>query len=352
MQNKFTKDLCSERPNTFWKRKIHTIYLPYESDFKEKDIPTKARPIQMNKQHLDYFKKEIQDYLEKCLIRPSKSPWSCSAFYVVNAAELERGSPRLVINYKPLNKVLQWIMYLIPNKKYLINILHHKSIFSKFDLKSEYYQIQLEETDKYKTAFVVSFGHYEWNVLPLGLRNNPSEFQNIMNSIFNDYSHFTIVYLDDILVFSDSINKHLQHLNQFYEINKDNDLVLSEKKLNLFQSKVRFLGFDISQGMYTHISRSLEFVSKFPDELKEKTQLQRFLGCLNYFSDFIPNLRTICIPLFKRLRKNPPPWNDSMTKSVIQLKQRVKILPYQGIYDPNANLIVEVDASELGLVVY
>lgn len=292
IQNKFIKDLCSEQPNAFWKRKVHTISLPYEPDFKEANIPTKARPIQMNKQNLDYCKKEIKDFLDKGLIRPSKSPWSCSAFYVTNASELERGSPRLVINYKPLNTTLQWTRYPIPNKKDLINRLHNKSIFSKFDLKSGYYQIQLKEEDKYKTAFVVPFGHYEWNVMPLGLKNAPSEFQNIMNTIFNDYSHFTIVYLDDILVFSDSINQHIRHMNLFYEIIKENGLVLSEKKLKIFQSKIRFLGFDISQGMYTPISRSLEFINKFPDELKDKTQLQRFLGCINYVADFIPNLRS------------------------------------------------------------
>lgn len=146
-------------------------------------------------------------------------------FYVVNVAELERGSSRLVINYKPLNKALQMIMYPIPNKKYLINRLYHKSIFFKFDLKSGYYQIQLEETDKYKIIFVVPFDHYEWNILSLGFKNTLSEFQNIINSIFNDYSHFTIVYLDDIFVFSNFINEHLQHLNQYYEIINDNGLV-------------------------------------------------------------------------------------------------------------------------------
>jgi hypothetical protein len=215
-------------------------------------------------------------------------------------------------------------------------------------LKSGYYQIQLEEKDKYKTAFVVPFGHYEWNVMPLGLKNAPSEFQNIMNTIFNKYSDFTIVYLDDILVFSESINQHFHHMELFYQIIKNNGLVLSERKLKIFQSKIRFLGFDIAQGMYTPISRSLEFVSKFPNELKDKTQLQRFLGCVNYVSDFIPNLRTICIPLFKRLRKNPPPWDNTMTQSVLQLKTIVKKLPCLGIPDPTAKLLVETDASDLG----
>jgi hypothetical protein len=116
----------------------------------------------------------------------------------------------------------------------------------------------------------------------------------------------------------------------------------------MFQSKVRFLGFDIAQGMYTPISRSLEFVNKFPNELKDKTQLQRFLGCINYVSDFIPNLRTICIPLFKRLRKDPPLWDKSMTQSVMKLKEIVKNLPCLGIPDPTAKLIVETDASDIG----
>nr|KYP43243.1 polyprotein [Cajanus cajan] len=120
----------------------------------------------MNPQYLEYCKKEIQEYLYKGLIRPSKSPWSCSAFYVLNAAELERGAPRLVINYKPLNKVLKWIRYPLPNKQDLIKRLTHSTIFSKFDMKSGYYQIGVREEDKYKTAFNVPFGHYEKNPKP------------------------------------------------------------------------------------------------------------------------------------------------------------------------------------------
>ena len=90
--------ICAELPNAFWERKQHIITLPYEKDFNEKQIPTKARPTQMNAELLEYYKKEIQILLEKKLIRPSKSPWSCAAFYVNNAPEKERGVPRLVIN--------------------------------------------------------------------------------------------------------------------------------------------------------------------------------------------------------------------------------------------------------------
>ena len=184
--------ICADLPNAFWERKQHIITLPYEKGFNEKQIPTKARPTQMNAELLEYCKKEIQSLLDKKLIRPSKSPWSCAAFYVNNAPEKERGVPRLVINYKPLNKVLQWIRYPIPNKRDLLNRLYAAKIFSKFDMKSGFWQIQIAEPDRYKTAFTVPFGHYEWNVMPFGLKNAPSEFQNIMNDIFTPYTSFII----------------------------------------------------------------------------------------------------------------------------------------------------------------
>ena len=125
----------------------------------------------MNQEIMEFCKNEKNDLLEKKIIRHSKSPWSCPAFYVQENAELERGVPRLVINYNSLNKVMEWIRYPIPNKQDLINRLSDSVIFSKFDLKSGFWQIQIHEDDKYKTAFTTPFGHYQWNVMPFGLKN-------------------------------------------------------------------------------------------------------------------------------------------------------------------------------------
>ncbi|XP_070025110.1 uncharacterized protein [Nicotiana sylvestris] len=93
-------DVCADHPSAFWNRKRHIVTLPYEEKFSEDDIPTKSRPCQMNAELVEFCKNEIDSLLQKGLIKPSKSPWSCSAFYVNNAAEKERGIPRLVINYK------------------------------------------------------------------------------------------------------------------------------------------------------------------------------------------------------------------------------------------------------------
>jgi hypothetical protein len=95
----------------------------------------------MNAELLEFCQKEISDLLAKGIIRKSKSPWSCAAFYVRKNAEIERGVPRLVINDKPLNDVLEWIRYPIPNRNDFVSCLNDALVFSKFDMKSGFWQI-------------------------------------------------------------------------------------------------------------------------------------------------------------------------------------------------------------------
>ena len=140
--------------------------------------------------------------------------------------------------------------------------------------------------------------------MPFGLKNAPFEFQNIMNGIFTPYTSFIIVYINNVLVFSKSIDQHFKHLQTFLHVIEKNGLAVSASKMVLFQTKIRFLGHDIYQGTIKPILRSLAFADKFPNEIKDKRQSQCFLGCLNYVSDFFPNLRHLCAPLYRRLRKN------------------------------------------------
>jgi hypothetical protein len=224
----------------------------------------------MNAKLEQYCRLKIQDLESKGLIQKSKSPWLCAAFYVNKNSEIKKGTPRLMINYKPLNKALKWIRYPIPNKKDLLQKLHSAFIFSKFDMKSGFRKIQLHPKDRFKTLFTVLFGQYEWNVMPFGLKNTPSEFQRIMNDIFNAYSKFCIVYIDDVLIFSASLEQHFKHLHIFFHVAKQNSLVVSKSKISLFQTHVRFLSHYIYQGTITPIERSLTFANKFPDKILDK----------------------------------------------------------------------------------
>ncbi|XP_075669831.1 uncharacterized protein LOC142639556 [Castanea sativa] len=151
--------------------------------------------------------------------------------------------------------------------------VNHNPIDPLQDSQDPYSGYNLEKSDRYKTAFTTPFGHYEWNVMPFGLKNAPSEFQNIMNEIFNPFSSHAIVYIDDVLIFSKSLEQHQKYLRAFLHTIKLNGLVVSAPKIKLFQTRVRFLGFDIHHGVIKPIDSAIQFADKFPDEILDKTQL-------------------------------------------------------------------------------
>jgi len=122
-----------------------------------------------------------------------------------------------------------------------------------------------------------------------------------MNDIFTPYTTFIIVYIDDVLIFSNSLDQHFKHLQIFMSVMERNGLAASASKIHLFQTKNRFLGHNIYQGTIKPIQRALIFANKFPDDIKDRKQLQHFLGCLNYVADFYPQLRQTCAPLYNRL---------------------------------------------------
>lgn len=154
----------------------------------------------------------------------------------------------MVINYKPLNSVLANNTYPIPHNGDLLARIAGAKIFSKFDMKSGFWQVAIKEEDKFKIAFSVPAGHYEWNVMPFGLKHAPSKFQKVMESNFKPYFEWLLVYIDDILIFSKNLHDHFKHLNIFLQVVKRNGLVLSKKKIELFQTSVKFLGHTIKDG--------------------------------------------------------------------------------------------------------
>ena len=184
--------------------------------------------------------------------------------------------------------------------------------------------------------------------MSFGLKNAPSQFQNIMKDIFNAYIRFYIVYIDDVLIFSNSIEEQFQHLRIFQKLVRENGLVIFASKIKLFQTKIRFLGFEIYQGTIKPIQRTIEFVNKFSDELKDKNQLQRFVGSLKYVAEFYPNLRILIKSLFQRLKKNYIPWSVKHTEIVKQVMSQVKKLLRLGIFHLDAFSIIETNVSNIG----
>lgn len=158
------------------------------------------RPILMNIQDQEDMREIIREHLDLKLIEPGTSPYSSPGFLVRNHGEVKRGKPRLVINYKGINDILEFDGYFIPSREHLINCIRNAKVFSKFDCKSGFYQIRMNEDNKRFTAFSTPQGHYVWNVMPMGLANAPQIFQRKVANLFKDYFSFMFVYIDDILI--------------------------------------------------------------------------------------------------------------------------------------------------------
>ncbi|KAH9299475.1 hypothetical protein KI387_031157, partial [Taxus chinensis] len=186
--SKIKKNICNENPHAFVHRKKHNCSLDLQliKDAEGKEIipKFKAHHRSMPPSERKECHEEIQKLLKAGFIQESNSPWSCAAFYVNKRSEQLRNKKRLVVDYKPLNKFIAPVQHPIPAKDDLLSRIKGSKVYSKFDLKSGFWQIFLKSEDMYKTAFIVPGGQYEWKVLPFGLKTAPSIFQKIMDKIF------------------------------------------------------------------------------------------------------------------------------------------------------------------------
>lgn len=180
----------------------------------------------------------LQELLRKGLIRPSKSPYGSPVLFAPKAD----GTLRFCVDYRMLNKVTIRDKYPLPLIDMLIDIMYGAQYFTTLDLLSGYWQFGIKEEDIFKTAFTTPYGHYEWIVLPMGLTNAPATFMRAMNDVFSDLlEKFVVVYLDDILIFSKTLEDHEKHLDEVFKRLHDHDLIVKESKCNFCCTEVTFL---------------------------------------------------------------------------------------------------------------
>jgi hypothetical protein len=171
--------------------------------------PIFKRAYRVSGPELVELKKQIDELLQKGYIRPSTSPWAAPVLFV----EKKDGTRRMCIDYQALNEVTIKNKYPLPRIEDLFDQLRGASVFSKIDLRSGYHQLRIRPSDIPKTAFITKYGLYEFTVMSFGLTNAPAFFMNLMNSVFMDYlNKFVVVFIDDILIYSQSKEEHADHL--------------------------------------------------------------------------------------------------------------------------------------------
>lgn len=307
----------------------------------------KVKPMKYTPQDREEFGRQIAELLKMNIIIDSKSPHSSPAFLVENEAERRRGKKRMVVNYKAINKATIGDSHNLPNKDELLTLIRGKKIFSSFDCKSGFWQVFLDQESQLLTAFTCPQGHYQWRVVPFGLKQAPSIFQRHMQNAFRDFENFCCIYVDDILIYSDTEEKHQLHVAAILKRCDHLGIILSKKKAQLFKTKINFLGLEIDEGTHKPQNHILEHIHKFPNKIEDKKQLQRFLGILTYASDYIPKLAEMRKPLQAKLKKDVLwTWTDADTVYVGKIKKGLKEFPKLYHPNPEDQLIIETDASK------
>jgi hypothetical protein len=207
--------------------------------------PISKRAYRMDVKNLIELKKQIEELLEKGFIRPSSSPWGAPVLFV----NKKNGSRRMCVDYRSLNEVTIENKYPLPQIEDLFDQMRGAKVFSKIDLRSGYHQLKIRTEDISKTAFTTRYGLYEFLVMSFGLTNAPAYFMNLMNKVFMDYlDQFVVVFIDNILVYSQNEEAREDHLRLVLQKLRDNQLYANFLKCDFWLKEVAFLGHIITNG--------------------------------------------------------------------------------------------------------
>ncbi|CAF4927487.1 unnamed protein product [Rotaria sp. Silwood1] len=293
----------------------------------------------------------IQEFLKAKLVAESHSPYAAPAFLV----KKHDGTHRFVVDYKKLNLITIKDSSPLPNMEDTIQKLGQGyKYFSKLDLKSGFYQIPIREADKEKTAFTTPFGLFQFNVLPMGLKNSPPTFQKVMTNVLTPCRQFALVYLDDIIVFSKTYDDHISHLTQVFIALSNRNFVLNPPKCVLLVPKINYLGHTISDKVVTPMKEKIQAILDIK-EPRLLSQANKFLGALSWYRKFLPNFSTIAAPIHAvtNLTKNNRHkfhWRFAQKQAFKQLKEILISTPLF-LHFPIADkpLILTTDASGIGI---
>jgi hypothetical protein len=233
----------------------------------------------MSPREIDALKKEIDKLLEQGFIRPSVSPYGAPVLFVVKKG----GDLRMCIDYRDLNEQTIKNCCPLPRIDEIFDRLTNPQFMSSFDLRNGYWQIAMKEEDIYKTAFRTRYGHFEFLVMPFGLTNAPATFQTLMNTILHPYlDKFVVVYIDDILVFSKTLEEHLEHLELVLLKLRENRLFAKLSKCEFLLKEIQFLGHIVTPNGIKVDPSKISAIKDWPRPKKLK-DLQSFLGLANYY---------------------------------------------------------------------
>ena len=321
---------------------------PYDHKIETIDgqLPPHGRIYNMSQVELDALKSYIDEMLAKGFIRTSYSPIGAPVLFVTK----KNGTLRLCVDYRALNKITVKNRYPLPLSGDLMDRLSQAKYYTKIDLRVGYNNIRIAEGEEWKTAFRTRYGSYEYLVMPFGLTNAPATFQHFMNDIFHDLLDVcVVVYLDDILIYSDDLNIHRQQVKDVLARLRKYNLHARPEKSGFHMDSIEYLGVMISPNGVAMDPEKVKVILEWPAPTTVK-ELQSFLGFANFYRRFIDNYSGITKALTSLLKKNNPyEWTDACENAFQILKRSFTEAPVLRHFDPEDMIVLESDASDYAI---
>ncbi|XP_074278018.1 uncharacterized protein LOC141601622 [Silene latifolia] len=307
-------------------------------------LPNKAA-YRCNPTETKELQRQIEELMERGYVRESMSPCAVPTLLVPK----KDGSWRMCIDSRAVNNITIKYRFPIPRLDDMLDELHASEIFSKIDLRSGYHQIRMREGDEWKTAFKTKHGLYEWTVMPFGLTNAPSTFMRLMNEVLKPFLvKSVVVYLDDILVYSQSKEDHFKHLRKVFETLRGQKLYGKKEKCSFLVESVIFLGYVVSKDGVSVDQSKIEAIKSWPTP-KSITEVRSFQGLASFYRRFIKDFSTITSPITECLKKGTFVWTEAAQRAFETIIQRLCEAPVLALPDFTQPFEVECDASGVGI---
>jgi hypothetical protein len=306
--------------------------------------PVKQHPYRLNPAKMAALQAEIDYMLKNDLIEPSESPWSSPVLLIPKPDK----SYRLCIDFRFINNLTKSDSHPIPRVEDCIDKMGKAKFISKFDLLKGYWQVPLTEKSKEITAFVTPEHFYQCKVMAFGLKNAPSSFTRMMNSVIRGLKNCA-VFIDDVAIGSDTWEEHLMQIRKLFERLAEANLTVNLTKSEIGHAHITYLGFSVGQGKVLPRQAKIEAIDKFPVPKCRKDVL-KYLGTVGYYRKFCPNFADVALPLTTLLSKEVKfKWTPQCQVAFETLKKLLKNPPVLVVPDFEKGFKLTVDASDVGI---
>jgi hypothetical protein len=312
------------------------------------DKPVRSKPYRTSPRQNEILKSEIKRMLDLKIIEIGESDYTSPMILVESAGR----EPRPCIDYRRLNSLIRLKYYPLPNMDERVEKVSASKYITVIDLTKGYWQIPLSPSAQRLAAFVTTFGTYRPLVLPFGLVNAPYCFSKFMAQLLNGYDEFSVPYLDDVAIFSNSWEDHIRHVDLVLKRIAAANLTIKPAKCKFAQNCVKYLGHMVGGGKRTPTEAKIQAVVDFPTP-KNKTQIRQFLGMSGYYARYIRQYAITAEPLTRALKgknkKENVEWTEECDTAFHELKRKLTEKPVLYAPDFSKEFIVQTDASEKGI---